>query len=64
MKTKAIVYVQGGVVQNVISNDPDFEVKVVDYDNEPDDPDVVIDEDYYVFVSPDAIVENIEDYKS
>ncbi len=35
MKTKIVIVVDGGVVQEVFSNSSEVEVKLVDYDNQP-----------------------------
>ena len=51
-KTKVVIYVAGGVVQEVLSNDPEIEIVLMDQDNWDEDPDSVglFDEAYAVAV--------------
>lgn len=44
---KVIIYVKGGIVQNIVGT-PHVEVKIIDYDNNPD-----VTENDIEYLSPD-----------
>lgn len=46
---KVIVYVKGGIIQNIVGT-PHVEVKIIDYDNNPD-----ASEKDSEYISPDLI---------
>jgi hypothetical protein len=57
--TKTILYIKGGMLTNVVSNNPNFQYKLIDYDNDPE-----ATEDKYDWSESDLIVEDIELYRN
>jgi hypothetical protein len=43
VKTKVFITVQGGVIQDIASNDPELSVVIIDYDDQNDEEPVIID---------------------
>lgn len=57
------IVVQGGIVQNIVSDNPHDEILIMDYDNVENDPEAFENWEPE-WQSPDEYVEDIEDWVS
>jgi hypothetical protein len=55
MESKILIVIEGGIVQNVISDNPDVLVAIIDYDKHSDDPVLVR------VSTPDEVYNNMAD---